>query len=833
MSTENDPIAWESTHPKRPAANIEEQTPSPAFIVKEQTPAPVLDHVIIKPKFDNLKKESLLKEWREEFTKRMQLESKSRKEMFTFSDACTKIKYHTDKDKVFLKVYSFLKSNPLNNNDYFKYINCYFTTGNKLDEKYFKNNLSKLHGYYKKIDQSKIEGKDYNPFKKDSFDNYVLFMCLKLSGFYSSEMDDNFNVKIEGSREFNPLTNIPSVLRGVLPYEVKEYDIKRAFPSFIDIELGTDFRHNVYEVYDKKHFQILINGNVTNKNADRSKIIKELSKLYGNDADKVCTENRFNNKGQTYKDFSKIEKEYINKFVEVNKLNNYVRLHDGIFVLKNITCNILIFDKVEFSIKECIKPAVENNVLSFYEIDEYNAVTTSPKMYSDFFIQEKFIRISTPDNKIQLLKDTNNVVDFFNHSVDVVSFLKENINEFGSSFDAVANTIAKESTNVILQSFQLIPPTKLKYYSDTKDTFGIPFKNGFFKLQNGQITNESYNSIDGFFAPHKTQKMTFINTNEVGDFETFLKRASTGKKDNFTESDELVFNQFKSMFGYMCHSYKDVKKNPCIVLTDMDADDETRNGGRGKTVVTSGLLHVKKGLIKGGNEFNAAAQFNYNDLDPCHDVYVIDDVPAAFKFDDLYTQILGPISAEKKHLKPLDIPFEDTPKFIITSNWVIPYDEKNVSTNRRFVEFKFSDYYNLNNSPIDEFKKSFFQDWEQDEWNKFYSFAFKCVDLYLKESINSISYDKDNDNYKAYFYNDAVLHECNRIMEVIINSRHYADNFNVTDFLNLYKDSSNHLRHDNYFTKQNTKTLINAWIKKNKQNEVVYNSNRRHWRIIT
>jgi hypothetical protein len=36
-------------------------------------------------------------------------------------------------------------------------------------------------------------------------------------------------------------------------------------------------------------------------------------------------------------------------------------------------------------------------------------------MYADFLIQEKFVRVKTPDDKILLLKDSNNVIDYFNH----------------------------------------------------------------------------------------------------------------------------------------------------------------------------------------------------------------------------------------------------------------------------------------------------------------------------------------------------------------------------------------------------------------------------------
>lgn len=762
---------------------------------------------------DKENKADVMSDWKAEFTKRIQTESRSRKESFTFYDAWNKEKYHTERDKVFLSVVSFLRSEPLRDNDYVKYVSCYIKTGIKLNPKYFRNNLNKLNEYYDKADEKKVKGETFNPFSLRAYQRYVLFMVLKFSGEYTSDLDEAFGVQTVGHREYNPLTNLPSVLRGELPFEVKEYDIKRAFPTFIDIELKKEYRQNVYDILDKKTFAYLLNSNVTNKGADRNKILKELSKVYGNDADKVCTLERFNTKGGAFIDFSKYEKEYIERFVTENNLIDYVRLHDGVFVRAETDVNFFVFDWVEFSIKECINPPIENKIVNFYTIDQSDKVHTSPTMYAEFFIQEKFLRISTPDDRIFLLRDTNNVVDFFNYNTDTVSFLKHNINEFENSFDAVADTIARENFSVIKQGFLLIPSIELKYYSDTKNTFGLPFKNGFYYFdleEKGILKTKEYADVKGFFAPHEIQTREFKYTDEVGMFEQFLMRASTGRKVIDCQDAKNIFESFKSMFGYLCHNYKDMTKNPCIVLTDMDADDETRNGRRGKTLISKAVQEVQESIVKGGKEFDSGYTHVFADLEKKHNVYIIDDVPAGFKYDDLYTNILGDISCQRKGLKAEAIKFKDAPKFAITSNWVVPYDEKNASTNGRFIEYKFTNYYTTTHTPKDEFNCAFFQDWCADEWNRFYSFVFRCVKLFLQKGIIKTEYNKAGDNYKAYFSNDVVHTEFERIISIF----KLKDYFTVTDFINLYNDISNPLRFEKMFTTKNTKKLIDAWVGK-------------------
>ncbi|MEG0848404.1 MAG: hypothetical protein RSH24_00975, partial [Flavobacterium sp.] len=764
---------------------------------------------------DNTIKTDVMNDWKAEFTKRVQNESKSRKETFTFYDAWQKEKYHTKRDKVFLSVVKFLNSEPLQNSDYVKFVSCYITTGRKLNAKYFRNNLEKLNQYYKKVDEAKAKGETFNPFSVKRYKRYVLFMVLKFSGEYTSDLDQAFGVQNIENREYNPLTNIPSVLRGELPFIVKEYDIKRAFPTFIDIEIMKEFRHTVYDIIDKKTFAYLLNSNATNKGADRNKILKDLSKVYGNDADKVCTLERFNTKGGAFLDFSKYEKEYIERFVTENNLVHYVRLHDGIFVLAETECKNTKFGTVEFSIKECIKPPIENKIVNFYTIDQSNKVYTSPTMYAEFFIQEKFLRISTPDDKIFLLRDTNNVVDFFNHNTDIVAFLKENIIEFGNSFDAVADTIARENFSVVKQGFLLIPSIELNYYSDTKNTFGLPFKNGFYYFDmngDGQIKSKDYTDVKGFFAPHEIQSREFKYTDEVGMFEQFLIRVSLGLKEPETQENESTIESFKTMFGYLCHNYKDATKNPCIVLTDMDADDETRNGRRGKTLISKAVQEVQESIIKGGKEFDSGYTHVFADLEKKHNVYIIDDVPAGFKYDDLYTNILGDISCQRKGLKAEAIKFKDAPKFAITSNWVVPYDEKNASTNGRFMEYKFTNYYTTRHTPKDEFNCVFFQDWNADEWNRFYSFVFRCVKLFLQKGIIKTEYNKTVDNYKAYFSNDAIHNEFHNCISVLMSGNTPFE-FTVSDFLRVYNDKENPLRFEKMFTTKNTKKLIAFFFK--------------------
>lgn len=751
--------------------------------------------------------------------------TKSTKRLFDFEDARKYKSYASNRVKQIIEAIDFLKSDPLSNNDYYKYLNSYIEHGKKLSKKYFRHDLKKLQEYYDRADKGKR-----NPFNESSYQSYVLFMFLKLHGVYEANDNEIFKVKDQDFREYNPLTKIPSVLRGSLPFEVKEYDIKRAFPTFIDIELNTDFRIDIYDKIDKAKFAMYLNSNNETKlTIDKARA--GLFPVYGSLTDQIITESRYNEKGRAFKDFSKYESEYIQRFIEENDLKDYARLHDGIYLLKNQMCEHTTFDKVEFTVKECIKPKIENNTISFYKVDADGKVITSQSMYADFLKQENIIRITTPDDKIQLLKDSNNVVDFFNHKTDMVSFLESEINE--PICNGVRNTIARDNTSILMQSYTLLNPIELKYYKDCKESFGLPFKSGFCyfnDLKKIEIKQKEYSEVKGFFTPHPVQKREFQYTDEVGNFELFIRRLANGAKDFDVDNAEQnkTVSAFNSMIGYLVHSYKPFTESPCIVLTDEGANDENRNGRRGKTLIGQGLKEVTKTMTKAGNEFVGSYIHNFADLDKSYNLYLIDDVPAGFNYNDLYTNITGGINVQPKGSKGKMIEFEDSPKFLITTNWLLPYDPDNASTNARFIEYKVKPYYSISHTPKDEFKQTFFEDWDESEWNKFYSFIFRCVYAYLKNGLKKIEYDKTEDNYKAYFGSDAKESEMARIIDCLIHQKKQTS-FSVGEFLRIYNHFENPLKGEKFFNHNNSKKLINHYLLNLKNNEFTYDKKHKRW----
>jgi hypothetical protein len=767
-------------------------------------------------------------DWKTEFTKRIQFEVKSRKEVFSYVDALTKsIGRRTTFDDLMIEYSRFIRSEPLFNNDYYRYVNSY-AKGKELDLKYFKHDVKKLLEYYAKFDKDK----KYNPFNKSQYEDYVLFMMLKLKGHYKSEYDEVFNVKIVGNREYNPLTSIASVLRGELPCEIKEYDIYRAFYSFLCNQLGIKQDADVYSLIDKRKFNTLLNLHSECKKTTIEDVRSQLACVFGERVNEVITEERFNNNGTLFNDLTVYEKQAIESFVTANNLVNFIRLHDGCFVLSDVVCEVLEIENVVFKIKECIKPAIENEIINFYTSDGFGGdIKTSPKQYADFEIQENFIRVTEQGNDtITIFKDSNNVIKPFNHKTDLVPFFKENINDFVT--DEIENRIAKDSQNAILQSLQLLTPIPLIYNQDTKTTFGIPFKNGFAEYDNKTIETKikEYKAVTGFFAPHNAQGRNYTQNDEEKQsiFEVFLCMVSTEKDprtESLTESENKTFLDFCCMIGYLVHTFKNESFNPAIILSDKGANDLSRNGGRGKSLITKAIAEVRNVMLKAGREFDPNYLFIFSDLTKAHQVFVIDDVPAGFDYNSLYTQISGGINCQRKGKPATMIDFKESPKFVITTNWSYRVEENSTSTQRRFFEYQLTDYFNLNRTPKDVFEHVLFDDWSAEEWQRFYSFIFGCVATYLNSGLQRIEYNKTDDNYRANFNNDVMAEEMERIMnEVLLFST-----FGVSDFLTIYKRLDNPFRLDNIFNIKNSKHLIDSYLKYHNIKRTY--TNRKKWEV--
>ena len=211
-------------------------------------------------------------------------------------------------------------------------------------------------------------------------------------------------------------------------------------------------------------------------------------------------------------------------------------------------------------------------------------------------------------------------------------------------------------------------------------------------------------------------------------------------EDEIHEQKQHLINKIYCI-GYLLHRYKDESKPWCVFAMDNKISETGEShGGSGKSIGLGSLNHILKRrfYIKGRDAKVTQNDFIYHGVTEDTDFILIDDANQYLDFAFFYSEITGSLKVNPKNGQPYEIAFEDSPKFLITSNFTIKDDGP--STSRRLLFSSFSDYYHENNN--DEYKESrniasdfggrnLFTGFTEAEWNAYYNFCAQCVQFFL------------------------------------------------------------------------------------------------------
>jgi hypothetical protein len=229
----------------------------------------------------------------------------------------------------------------------------------------------------------------------------------------------------------------------------------------------------------------------------------------------------------------------------------------------------------------------------------------------------------------------------------------------------------------------------------------------------------------------------------------------TGKNLSDDEIYEQKLHLINKIYciGYLLHNYKDESKPWCVFAMDNKISETGEShGGSGKSLGLGSLNHIRKRrfYIKGRDANVTKNDFIYHGVSEDTDFILIDDANQYLDFAFFYSEITGSLKVNPKNAQPYEIPFEKSPKFLITSNFTLRDDGP--STSRRLLFTSFSDYYHENKN--DEYKetrniasdfdnRNLFTGFTEAEWNDYYNFCAQCVQFFLAHP-NKISPPMDN-----------------------------------------------------------------------------------------
>lgn len=390
-------------------------------------------------------------------------------------------------------------------------------------------------------------------------------------------------------------------------------------------------------------------------------------------------------------------------------------------------------------IKE-INPSIDEKVIE----DVAKEVTSN-----DFWVFGKKGTVTIDNYLYKLWLESNGFYKYYPDGSESFIFVKvsnnlvDNTNEIKIK-DFVLNELLKQGEHKVYQFMAgsskyfkdeyltILSDIEISFKDDTIDTAYIYFNNCAVEVSKKGFKQIDYLDLDGFVWKKHIIDFDFKITDKINcDFSRFIELISG--------NDDSRINSVTSTIGYLMHSFKTSANNKAIILND-ETISENPNGGSGKGIFWNALSKVKRVADINGKSFSFDKSFPYQTVSADTQILVFDDVQKNFKFENLFSIITEGITLEKKNKDAIKIPVNKSPKILITTNYTI--GGVGGSFERRKWELEFNGYFSHKHTPLNEFKRMLFDEWDYNEWLKFYNYMLTCLQMYLINGL--IEFDFKN-----------------------------------------------------------------------------------------
>ncbi len=217
-----------------------------------------------------------------------------------------------------------------------------------------------------------------------------------------------------------------------------------------------------------------------------------------------------------------------------------------------------------------------------------------------------------------------------------------------------------------------------------------------------------------------------------------VEGSATGLDDDQIYEQELHFANKVYTYGYLLHRFKDPSKAWCVYAMDNEVVDDNESHGRtGKSLLFNNAVRLfMNSKYMGARKKNLLdSDFLYDGITEQTDYVLFDDADKKFQFNQLFTDITGDLNVNPKNQNAYLIPFHQSPKFCITTNYA-PFGLDS-STMERILFVSYADWYHgakedmEARSPLHDFQNRFFTEWDDKQWNLFLNFSVQCLQFYL------------------------------------------------------------------------------------------------------
>lgn len=365
----------------------------------------------------------------------------------------------------------------------------------------------------------------------------------------------------------------------------------------------------------------------------------------------------------------------------------------------------------------------DESVDKFWSKSDKGAISIVHYMFRDFLEDNGFYKYMPVGNKSFIfVRVTNNLIDHTSED-EIKDFV---LNHLQNVDDLSVYNFFADKTRFFKEDFlSLLSSVDVHFMEDDKNNAYLYYRNCAVNITKDTISIIDYLDLGGYIWKDQVIDRDFdLCEVEDCDFKTFIS--------NISNDDEVRINSVESTIGFLLHGYKNLSYCPAVILNDEVITDNPE-GGTGKGLFTNAISQMKKLAFIDGKSINFDSGFPFQTVSVDTQVLAFDDVKKHFNFERLFSIITEGITLERKNQQAMHIPFNKSPKIIITTNYAIK--GKGNSFERRKWELEFKQFYTKEFTPQVEFGRLLFTEWDEHEWCRFDNYMIKSLQRYLTSGL--------------------------------------------------------------------------------------------------
>lgn len=419
-----------------------------------------------------------------------------------------------------------------------------------------------------------------------------------------------------------------------------------------------------------------------------------------------------------YKNTSNFGTKYYEDEDRINQIK--AKLRRGVskkeirYQLQDSNLDIDVIDSVLNRVEE------ENEKQTFWHKNDKGVIKIVHILFKQFLEDSGFYKFCPEGSKNYIfVKVTNNLIDHTSEK-EIKDFI---LNYLLNMDDASVYNYFADNTRFFKDEFlTLLSTIDIYFISDTKDTAYLYYKNCAVKVMSDSVTPIDYLDLGGYvWKDHVIDRnFNLCNVSDNFDFKRFIS--------NISNNEQARVSTIESTIGFLLHAHKNLSFCPAVILND-EVVTENPEGGTGKGLIMNALGKMKKLVVIDGKSFAFERSFAYQLVSADTQILCFDDVRKHFDFERLFSVVTEGLTLEKKNKDAIKIPFSKSPKIAITTNYAIRGSGNSFARRKWDVELR--QYYTKELTPLDEFGKLFFGDWDDDDWCEFDNYMIRCLKYYL------------------------------------------------------------------------------------------------------